>query len=74
MNLTEQLESECVITWMKGEEEVMVYFPKGKECDRVKWYAENYPDEVEIHETDSDGRIVASLPKSYIKIFRPKTR
>ena len=50
-----------------------VTFPGGTaECNRIKEYAQKYPDEVKISHLNADGSIVARVSKKYIRISRPK--
>lgn len=66
---------ESAIEWLRGDKEVTVTFPNAtKESNRVKEYAEAYPDEVKIVRRNPDGSIVARIPKRYIRISRPSVR
>ena len=65
--------SECAIEWMRGDKVVTVTFPGGTaECNRIKEYAQKYPEDVKISHLNTDGSIVARVSKKYIKITRPK--
>ena len=65
--------SECAIEWLRGDKVVTVTFPGGTaECNRIKEYAQKYPDEVKISHLNADGSIVARVSKKYIRISRPK--
>ncbi len=39
--------------------------------NRVREYAENYPDEVQIKQINKDGSIIAFIPVDYLRINRP---
>ena len=65
--------SECAIEWLRGDKVVTVTFPGGTaECNRIKEYAQKYPEDVKISHLNTDGSIVAMVSKKYIKITRPK--
>ena len=69
----ERLLSECAIEWLRGDKVVTVTFPGGTaECNRIKEYAQKYPEDVKISHLNTDGSIVARVSKKYIKITRPK--
>lgn len=52
---------------------VTVTFPGGTaECNRIKEYAQKYPDDVKLSHLNTDGSIVARVSKKYIRISRPK--
>lgn len=66
---------ESVIEWLRGDKDVTVSFPAGtRECNRVIEYAKDYPNEVKIVYQNSDGSIVARVPRRYLKISRPAER
>lgn len=66
---------ESAIEWLRGDKMVTATFPSGtRECNRVKKYAEEYPDEVAIAAENPDGSIVARFPKKYLRITRPAVR
>lgn len=72
-NYTGDMTQECVLEWIRGDKEVTATFAGNtRHCNRVKKYAEEYPDEVKIVANNSDGSVVAHLPLSYIKITRPR--
>lgn len=72
-NYTGETTQENVLEWIKGDKEVTVTLAGNtKYCNRVKKYAEEYPDEVKIVAYNQDSSIVAHLPLSYIKITRPR--
>ena len=65
--------SECAIEWLRGDKVVTVTFPGGTaEYNRIKEYAQKYPEDVKISHLNTDGSIVARVSKKYIKITRPK--
>ena len=65
--------SECAIEWLRGDKVVTVTFPGGTaECNRIKEYAQKYPDEVKISHLITDGSIVARVSKKYISSADPK--
>lgn len=65
--------SECAIEWLRGDKVVTVTFPGGTaECNRIKEYAQKYPEDVKISHLNTDGSIVARVSKKYIRISRPK--
>ena len=65
--------SECAIEWLRGDKVVTVTFPGGTaECNRIKEYAQKYPEDVKISHLNADGSIVARVSKKYIRISRPK--
>ena len=65
--------SECAIEWLRGDKVMTVTFPGGTaECNRIKEYAQKYPEDVKISHLNADGSIVARVSKKYIKITRPK--
>ena len=51
-----------------------VFVTRKKWVNRVKKYAEDYPDEVKIKHENADGSVVAHIPVSYFKITRPPER
>lgn len=64
---------ECAIEWLRGDKVVTVTFPAGAaECNRVKDYAQKYPDDVKISHLNPDGSSVARVNKKYIRISRPR--
>ncbi len=66
---------ESAIEWLRGDKMVTATFPSStKECHRIKKYAKEYPDEVEIAHQNPDGSIVVRFPKKYLRITRPATR
>lgn len=66
---------ESAIEWLRGDKTVTATFPPGtRECNRVKKYAKEYPDEVTIAAENPDGSIVARFPKKYLRITRPAVR
>lgn len=71
----EDYNGENAIEWIKGQKTVTVQLAGNtKLCNRVRKYAEEYPDEVQICGVNRDNSIVAHLPLSYIKITRPPKR
>ena len=69
---TGQSVQENCIEWIKGSKTATVTFPKGRFTTKISKLAEQFPDEVQICHTNSDGSIVAHIPVKYIKIGRPK--
>lgn len=66
---------ENCIEWLRGAKTVTVQLAgHTKLCNRIKKYAEEYPNEVEICGTNKDGSIVAHLPLKYVKLTRPAHR
>lgn len=64
--------SECAIEWLRGDKVVTVTFPGGtEECNRIKEYAQKYPDDVKISHLNTDGSIVARVSKKYVGIRKP---
>lgn len=71
---TGQTVQENCIEWIKGSKTATVTFPKGRFTTKISKLAEQYPDEVQICHTNSDGSIVAHIPAKYVKISRPPVR
>lgn len=69
---TGQSVQENCIEWIKGSKTATVTFPKGRFTTKISKLAEQYPDEVQICHTNSDGSIVAHIPVSYVKINHPR--
>lgn len=66
---------ESAIEWLRGDQTATATFPAGtKECNRLKKYAELYPEEVTIARENPDGSIVVRFPKKYLRIVRPVIR
>lgn len=66
---------ENVIEWIRGQDKATVQFAgHNRFCNRVKQYARDFPEEVQIVGENRDGSIVAHLPLSYISVRRPSHR
>lgn len=66
---------ESAIEWLRGDQMATATFPAGtRECNRLKKYAEEYPEEVKISRENLDGSIVVRFPKKYLRITRPVIR
>ena len=71
---TGQTVQENCIEWIKGSKTATVTFPKGRFTTKISKLAEQYPDEVQICHTNSDGSIVAHIPVKYVRLQRPTSQ
>lgn len=58
--------------WYTGEKRVSVTFSQRKYVNKLKKYAEKYPDEIEIVKENQDGSIFAHIPISWVKFSPPR--
>ena len=73
-NYTGDMTQENVIEWIRGDKEVTVTLAGNtKYNNKVRKYAEDYPEAVKIVAVNQDSSIVAHLPLSWIKISKPKS-
>lgn len=63
---------ENAIEWLNGQDRILVTLSQQRYINRVKEYAEKYPDEVQIQYVNEDGTILASMPLNYLKLSRPR--
>jgi len=61
-----------VFEWYTGEKVAGVTFSQRKWINKVKKYAEDYPDDVVIEAENDDGSIFAKIPVSWFKMSPPK--
>lgn len=62
---------ENVIEFLLNQKVMAVTLTQRKLANRVKEYAEKYPDEVRIVKENDDGSIFAKMPTRYLRIVRP---
>lgn len=62
---------ENVIEFLLNQKVMAVTLTQRKLANRVKEYAEKYPEEVRIVKENDDGSIFAKLPTRYLRIVRP---
>ncbi len=62
---------ENVIEFLLNQKVMAVTLTQRKLANRVKEYAERYPEEVRIVKENSDGSIFAKMPTRYLRIVRP---
>lgn len=62
---------ENVFEFLQNHKVMAVTLTQKKYINKVRAYAERYPDEVRIERENKDGSIYAKLPTSYLKIIRP---
>lgn len=59
---------ENVLEWLNGQTKVTCTLNDPKYIRRVKELAKKYPDNVTVDAENKDGSIVATIPKSAVKI------
>lgn len=62
---------ENVIEFLLNQKVMAVTLTQRKLSNRVKEYAEKYPEEVRIVKENADGSIFAKMPTRYLRIVRP---
>lgn len=66
---------ENVIEWIRGQKIVTAQLAgHSKLCNKIRKYAEEFPDEVRIVGENADGSIVAHIPLKYVKLTKPPKR
>lgn len=63
---------ENVIEFLTGNSTCTVTFSSKRHANKVKTLAKQFPTEIQIVATNSDGSIVAHLPVSLISIRSPR--
>jgi hypothetical protein len=63
---------ETVWEFVQGEKTGTIYSAQKRWINKIRKYAEQYPDEVQIIHTNSDGSIVAHALEGYFKFSRPR--
>ena len=63
---------ETVWEFVQGEKTGTMYSAQRKWINKIRKYAEQYPDEVQIIHTNPDGSIVAHALEGYFKFSRPR--
>jgi len=57
---------------LQGESFGTFYSARNKWINKMKKYAEKYPDQVKIMRVNEDGSLVAHIPQNWFKISPPK--
>ena len=60
------------IEWFTGAKKVGVTFSQRKWITKLKKYAKDYPDDVNVLAENEDGSIYAHVPLSWVKLSPPK--
>ena len=63
---------ENVMEWITGQKIGSVTFTQKRMVSKIKKYAEEYPDEIEIIAENDDGSIFAKVPVSWFKFSPPR--
>jgi len=61
-----------VFEWYTGETIATVTFSQRRMVNKLKKYAEDYPEDIKIVVENDDGSIVAHVPVSYFKFTPPR--
>lgn len=64
---------ENVFEFFSGDLEVSATLHKRKYINKIRKYADEYPDEVKIIAENADGSIFAKFPVGYIRLTKPAT-
>ena len=60
--------------WFTGDKVAVVTFSQKKWVNKLKKYAEEYPDEVQVVVENGDGSLVGKVPASWFKFSPPRKR
>lgn len=63
---------ENVMEWIVDQKVGSVTFSQKRYISKLKKYAEEYPDDVEIIAENTDGSITAHVPVSWFKLSPPR--
>ena len=71
-NIIESADDKNIIDYSNNSKGLMtVFFTRKKWINKIKQYAEQYPNEVQIKHINADGSLIAHLPANYLRIVRP---
>ena len=63
---------ENAIEWYTGDNRITATVSQMRLKNKIKKYATNYPEEVEIVAENPDGTLLAHMPLKYLHIVRPR--
>lgn len=63
---------ENAIEWYNGSERMTVTLSQRRFINKIKQYAERFPDEVEIVRENADGTLLAHVPLRFLDVRPPR--